>query len=111
LRYTEAITGLAFLTDGRLAATSGSLLEVETQAGSLKLWDPVSGRELRNYADPTEAFTCLEASPDGKTLATGGSSKNVRTWDAETGRVLQAFQGHTAAITCLAWGHDGKTLL
>jgi len=49
-------------------------------------------------------------SPDGKTLATGGSLDSVRLWDVATHREVATLSGHTEAVQSLVFSPDGKTL-
>lgn len=51
-------------------------------------------------------------SPDGKTLASGGSSDGtIQLWKENTGQLLQTLKGHKEAVTGLAFSPDGKTLV
>jgi hypothetical protein len=49
-------------------------------------------------------------SPDGKTLACGGSLKKVHLWDVKTGEHLRAFGNHPDNVWALAFSPDGKML-
>lgn len=56
------------------------------------------------------SVNCLAFSPDGKTLAAGGSDETVKFWDVSNGRELAILAGHTGRINSVAFSPDGKTL-
>src|SRR5207244_3587658 len=56
---------------------------------------------------------CLALSPDGNTLATGGSYRDpvIQLWDTTTGKPVGRFSGHNGgAAESLTFSPDGKTL-
>jgi WD40 repeat protein len=52
--------------------------------------------------------TALRYSPDGRTLAAGGSDGRISLWS--DGKLLGKLDGHVAAIHALAWSADGLQL-
>jgi WD40 repeat protein len=97
--------------DGRFVAYSPdrrTLAWAPGPAYGIQLWDVATARKRRWLGgDPPLVFA-----PDGKTLASGGSSGIV--WDLTEGeeKVL-AYLDRTAGsreVSCLAYGPDGKTL-
>ena len=59
--------------------------------------DPVTGKGIRQF-EQTPWILCLALTPDGKTLAGGGSEGTVYVWDAHTGRELRRLKGHGRAF-------------
>ncbi len=53
---------------------------------------------------------CLAFSPDGNTVASGGSDQVVRFWDVKTGRQVRVSPRHSGAVGALAYSPDGTTL-
>src|SRR5205814_1583384 len=52
----------------------------------------------------------LSLSPDGTTLAAGGSDNTVRLWDLASGKELHPDGGHQGSVSLLLASEDGKTL-
>ncbi|TWV29527.1 helix-turn-helix domain-containing protein [Streptomyces misionensis] len=105
---TGSVVAVGRGPDGRIMAalTSGD-------ARTVRLWDP-TGRTLRTVVRQRPvADTVLAAaiSPDGRTLATGGTGTTVRLWDVATGRCRTVLTGATDVIVALAFGRDGHTLV
>jgi WD40 repeat protein/serine/threonine protein kinase len=110
LRQEEknAIWQAVISPDGKSAASVG---------GGLKLWD-LEGRRQRGGSPGHQGYDYTVAySPDGKTLATGGSDGRVRLWNAANGTEIDPLPGPAnppptpfAEPTCLAWSPDGRTL-
>jgi WD40 repeat protein len=58
---------------------------------------------------PTE-INCLAYSPDGKTLASGGSDGALRIWNID-GSLLQTLEGHRSSLTHLRFNSNGNAIL
>src|SRR4051794_7460144 len=77
------------------------------------LLSPLSAREPKpraTFKGHTAAVTCVAASPDGKTLASGSWDKTVILWDVAAGKERATLTGHTAVVHAVAFSPDGKTL-
>jgi hypothetical protein len=53
---------------------------------------------------------CLAFSPDGKTLACGGSAKKIHLFDVASGELLRSFGTHVDSVWTVAWSPDGRML-
>jgi WD40 repeat protein len=115
LRHGRNLASVAFSSDGKTLASVGD-------GGTVCLWDPVTGKELRTFEGRKECLRCVAFSPDGKTLVAAGRFGDVLFfWDMGTGRFLRhvgqiprlgsvADGGPRGRVSCLAFSPDGKKL-
>ena len=83
-----------------------------SQDGTIRLWDPGSGRHKTTLEGHTGWIWSMAFSPDGRTLASGGSWPNytVRLWEIGSGQRKATLEGHTSYVHSVAFSPDGKTL-
>lgn len=131
------VTSIAFSPDGKkLVSGSGDatvrLWSIETRQ---QLWSADTPqkrshahtkdqviRDIFGFSPPPSrspfeqlAFQWVLAvaySPDGKTLASSGSSDGtIQLWHVDSGDLMQTLAGHTEAVTALTFAPDSKTLV
>ena len=95
------VNALAFSADGTSLAAG-------VNDGSLRLWNPRTGREVKSIHRNLGEVTDVAYSPDGAALATSSTDGTVRIWDADTleSRMILA----TDAAGKLAFSPDGTKL-
>lgn len=113
--HTDAVTSVAFSRDGKYILT-GSLDK------TAKLWDAVTGAEVRTFSGHTGSVESVAFSPDGKYVLTGSSDKTAKLWDAATGAEVRTFSDPPSTIVrtsvemkrsnhSVAFAPDGKYVL
>lgn len=100
--YNRMVVALS--PDGRFVATG-------SYDSAARLWDAVSGKELRWFAGHQDCVTSLAFSPDGRHLLVAGGDKAVRLLEVTTGQELQQFIGHSYSAFGVAFSLDGRYIL
>lgn len=82
---------------------------------TIKLWNIVTGNQIKTLKGHENTILSLAFSPDGKTLISGSDIANkgygmIRVWDVEIGQQIKSFESHAKRIWSVAYSPDGKTV-
>lgn len=104
LKHETQVLTVAFSPDNKYLAT-GCL-----DSSEVKLWDVITGKDLKTFRGHHGTVWSLAFSPDAKTLATTGDDGVAKLWDVDRRMEIATLRGHTRLIVALAFSPDGKTL-
>lgn len=100
--FTGTIFNVAYSPDGKVLATAGKDRKV-------RLFNPLTGVEVRALEGHTDDIYRVLFSPDGKLLASAAGDRTVRLWDPATGQLVHKLSG-SGTMYNLAFRPDGKVL-
>ena len=101
--HTSATYAVAFTPDGRQVMSGNG-------DNTIKLWDAVTGQELRTLKGHTRGVLGLDVSPDGTRIASGSYDSTVKLWDADSGEVIRTMNGHSDWVNVVAFSPDGNRI-
>lgn len=102
----KTVLTVAFAPDGKRAVSGGSDRVV-------RLWDLVSGTQIRALNGHLGRVMSVAFSPDGSQIVSCGldEDKTVRLWSTETGKEILRLEGHTAGVESVAFTPDGNRIV
>jgi WD40 repeat protein len=101
--HTGWVHGVAFSPDGRLLATA-------SKDGTARLWDLVTGKQLRNLVGHSPVVG-VAFSPDGRMLATASEDRRARVYvPVPPSHLARTLTGHDGPVVGVAFSPDGRLL-
>jgi WD40 repeat protein len=79
--------GLVLTQDGHRALSA-------SDDGTLRLWDPIRGRQLRVLQGHSSVVAAVAVTLDGRRAVSASWDETLRVWDLETGSQLRVLEGH-----------------
>jgi len=107
------VSSVSFSPDGKTVA-SGSQPDGRGVFGvrdsTIKLWNVLTGKEIRILTGHEDGVLSVSFSPDGKTLASGSADQTIKLWNLETGEEIHTLTGHDKVVLSVSFSPDGQTV-
>jgi WD40 repeat protein len=101
--HTDGVMGVAFSPDGKWLASSGA-------DQTVRIWDAITGQEVRTLKGHNHEVAAVAFSPDGGWLASASLDRTIKVWDARTGEEIHTLTNHTMRVDTVAFSPDGTRL-
>jgi WD40 repeat protein len=92
--------------DGTLLAEGGGW-----RSAAVRITEVGTGQTYRMLEGHPGIINALAFSPDGSSLASGGSDRVIRFWDPRNGSISASLHGHQRSINALAFNPRGEILV
>ncbi|QDT26622.1 WD40 repeat domain-containing protein [Gimesia panareensis] len=77
----------------------------------MTVWNPRTGKKIREISNATKVYSPLQFSPDGWLLVTGSAdSSGLRIWDFTTGTLKKTIPCGSPALDAIRFTPDGKRI-
>ena len=84
--HTGDVRAFAFSPDGNLILSASG---PPGPNGTVRLWDPETGAEVRQFTSPMGHYRSVMFTPDGKQALTANNNGLVQKWDVAAGKEVQ----------------------
>ena len=101
--HSDQVTDVSWSPAVALTVASSSMDQ------SVTIWNASAGNTEQRHQQDGQLYA-LAWSPDGRYLASAGSSATIEVWDMLTNQVVATYTGHTQSIFGLAWSPDGRRI-
>ncbi|CAI2363605.1 unnamed protein product [Moneuplotes crassus] len=89
----------------------GTVIATGSAHGTLKLWDPFHGGEIKILKNFSSAVCTLSFSTDNQFLAACYVDRTIRVWKTNNWKLYNSFHGHSDLINCSTYSHTDDALV
>ncbi len=98
------VSSVAVSADGRRIVSGGI-------DGTIRVWDAVTGKEVRTLTGHAGPVLSVAVSADGGRIVSGSADGTVKVWDAAAGLMKRTLTTDTDAVTGVALSADGRRIV
>jgi WD40 repeat protein len=104
ISYPPYITDIAFTADGARLLTAH-------YDGTIRVWDPIAGKELHRMKCPARGSLSVGSSLDSRWVAAGRPDRKITVWELATGKEVLTLASHDSAVRDVAFTRDGRGIV
>ncbi|ETO13845.1 hypothetical protein RFI_23522 [Reticulomyxa filosa] len=108
LRILEVDIG--YIKKVQFSSDSSSVLAGTTD-GAIRIWDVVSGRQVKKLGGYFDRFNYVKYFPDETMIVSCSSDNTIRLWDVKFGVEIQKLEGHSDIVTAVDISLDGDVIV
>ncbi|CAD6205704.1 GSCOCG00009975001-RA-CDS [Cotesia congregata] len=97
--HRQLVNDVKFSPDGRLIASASF-------DKSIKLWEAVTGKFIKNLHGHIQAVFSIAWSADSRLLVSGSSDSTLKVWDVKAQSLAQDLPGHADQVYAVDWSPD-----
>ena len=101
--HAGSVNAVAISPDGKCILSGSS-------DSKIKIWDIVSGEELRSLDAHGKSVRAIDVSPNGLFFVSGSIDGTVSVWERSSGNELRKLLGHEGAINDVKFSPDGSRI-
>ncbi|MGQ0703071.1 MAG: caspase family protein [Gemmatimonadales bacterium] len=101
--HTASVYAVAFSPDSRWLVSASA-------DRTIRIWDAVSGRQLRSLSGHEREVITVAVAPSGQLIASAGVGGEIIVWDAPLGEPLFRLKTEGVLVRRLAFSSDGRWL-
>jgi WD40 repeat protein len=96
---------------GCTMSNDGSFIVSASHDGTLRVWDPATGKTIRTLSGHSNNVGGCAVSPDRKLIVSASDDTTLRIWDVETGETIRILKGHKGGVFRCAFTSDGSFIV
>ncbi|KAF3941149.1 Beta-TrCP [Dactylella cylindrospora] len=90
-------------------SNSGGRLASASLDGTIKIWDPISGKMVQTLKGHSNCVNSIAFSKDCK-LASASDDRTIKLWDVTSGVLITTFEDHKDGVNAILFSDDGKLI-
>ncbi|MEA5472569.1 WD40 repeat domain-containing protein, partial [Spirulina sp. 06S082] len=111
MQCLQTLRGHSYWVQDVAIAPDNRTIVSASKDGTIKLWDILTGREIRTLHGHESAVLSVAISADGERIISCSTDNTIKTWSLDTGAELNNMLGKSHKIYVLAVSPDGKTVI